>query len=58
MLILFLEKQPRLYAPLPKLPILLHKLSLFDKKFCYIRGKGRTGAASPGIFRKKSREIS
>lgn len=58
MLILFLEKQPRLYAPLPKLPILLHKLSLFDKNFCYIGGKGRTGAASPGIFRKKSREIS
>ena len=58
MLILFLEKQPRLYAPLPKLPLLLHKLSLFDKNFCYIRGKGRTGAASPGISRKKYREIS
>lgn len=58
MLILFLEKQPRLYAPLPKLPILLHKLSLFDKNFCYIKGKGRTGAASPGNYRQNSREIS
>ena len=58
MLILFLEKQPRLYAHLPKLPILLHKLSLFDKKFCYIGGKGRTGAASPGKYRQNSRKNS
>ena len=37
---------------------ILHKLSLFDKNFCYIKGKGRTGAASPGVARKSSREIS